>query len=200
MTTQVVLAEDRDLGVLSNLLAGAFFDLAPSSWLIAEETARREIFPGYFRIFLENGFANGHVYTTPDWSGAAIWLPAGTEGPESPLGYHQRLVAATAPWTSRFLAFDTALEARHPAGQAHHHLALLGVRPGRQGQGTGTALLQAHHRELDDDGTPAYLEASSPASRKLYLRHGYQDLGPPIALPGGPSLYPMWREPKGRAG
>jgi GNAT superfamily N-acetyltransferase len=195
--TDVVIAEDCDLDVLCDLMAEAFFDLSPSAWLIADETARREIFPSYFRIFLENGFANGYVDTTIGWAGAAVWLPVGTEPPRPPLGYHQRLTAATAPWTSRFIAFDAVLEARHPVGKAHHHLALLGVRPGRQGRGIGTALLEAHHHQLDTDGLPAYLEASSPGSRKLYLRHGYADLEPPIPLPGGPSLYPMWREPKG---
>jgi GNAT superfamily N-acetyltransferase len=129
----------------------------------------------------------------------AVWLPVGTDGPKLPLGYHQRLMAATEPWISRFMVFDAALEARYPVGEAHHHLALLGVRPERQGRGIGTALLEAHHQQLDEDGLPAYLEASCAASRRLYLRHAYTDLGPPIPLPGGPSLFPMWREPRGGA-
>ena len=84
---------------------------------------------------------------------------------------------------------------RHPAGPAHSHLAILGVRPDRQRQGLGTALLLARHRVLDRDGTPGYLEAADWATRRLYQRHGYADLGQPIQLPGGPMMYPMWREP-----
>jgi hypothetical protein len=38
---------------------------------------------------------------------------------------------------------------------------------------------------------PAYLEATSPDSRRLYHRHGYTDLGR-IDLPDGPSLWRMW--------
>jgi hypothetical protein len=47
---------------------------------------------------------------------------------------------------------------------------------------------------------PAYLEASSPRARDLYLRHGYT-LRPdaPFRLPGGPPLWGMWREPAGTA-
>lgn len=45
-------------------------------------------------------------------------------------------------------------------------------------------------------GVSAYLEASSDRSRRLYERHGCTDLGPPIGLPDGPTLRPMWRDPR----
>jgi GNAT superfamily N-acetyltransferase len=79
----------------------------------------------------------------------------------------------------------------------HQYLAILAVRPGCQGRGIGTALLNARHRDLDRDGVPAYLEASSPRARDLYLRHGYTlRPGGPFRLPeGGPPMWPMWREP-----
>jgi GNAT superfamily N-acetyltransferase len=151
----------------------------------------------YFAIFVEHALSAGVVQTTPDRTAVALWLPVtepGSDGP--PPDYDARLSAATSPWTDRFRAFDQALEAGHPASPAHHHLAILAVRPGRQGQGTGTRLLEAYHRELDEAGAPAYLEASDPRSRHLYLRHGYVDLDEPIQLPGGPAMYPMWRTPR----
>jgi GNAT superfamily N-acetyltransferase len=75
---------------------------------------------------------------------------------------------------------------------------LLAVRPGQQGQGTGSMLLAAHHAALDRDRIPAYLEAASQRSRDLYLRHGYQPWpGAPYHLPGGgPPMWPMWRDPQ----
>jgi hypothetical protein len=74
------------------------------------------------------------------------------------------------------------------------------VRPDRQGVGTGTALLRAYHQILDHDaGAPAYLEAADLRTRDVYLRHGYADHGPPIQLPDGPLMYPMWRECKCKA-
>ena len=73
------------------------------------------------------------------------------------------------------------------------------MRPGRQGQGTGTALLRSYHERLDRDaGAPAYLEAADLRTRRMYRRHGYTDLGPPIQLPDGPLMYPMWREGRSR--
>ena len=42
---------------------------------------------------------------------------------------------------------------------------------------------------------PAYLNAGSPRSRDLYLRHGFE-VTEEFRLPeGGPPLWRMWREP-----
>jgi GNAT superfamily N-acetyltransferase len=193
---QVVRASAADLDALSQVIADAFHPLAPSRWLIADPAARRAILHAYFRIHAEHAITAGVIHTTPDRAAAALWLPTGPGTPGEPPGYAARLAAATAPWTGRFQTFDTALDARHLARVAHHHLALLAVRPDRQGQGTGTALLRAHHQALDRDGIPAYLEASDLRTRRIYLRHGYADHGPPICLPAGPMMYPMMREPR----
>ena len=191
----VVRADHADADVLSRLIAEAFCDLAPSQWLIADPAARRRIFPGYFRIYVEHTLASGFVHTTADRAAVALWMPAGQDPPD---GYDERLAAATGHRARRFLAFDAALDHHHPADIPHQHLAILAVRPDRQGQGTGTALLRARHTALDRAGTPAYLEASSPRSRDLYLRHGYVTRpGAPFHLPdGGPPMWPMWREPR----
>lgn len=200
----VIHADEADAVALSQVIADAFLDLPPSWWLIADQAVRRRVFPEYFRIFVEAALADGIVQTTRDRAAVAIWLPSGSgepspsDGPSAePAGYLTRLTAITQPWTSRFLAFDTAIESRHPAEPAHHHLAFLAVRQDRQGLGIGSALLLAHHEFLDQRARlPAYLEASAPRSRDFYLRHGYSDLGPPNYLPdGGPPMYPMWRDP-----
>ncbi len=193
--TEIVTATRADIDTLSRVIADAFFDLPPSPWLIADETERRRIFPGYFAIYVGLALTAGTVETTPDRNAAALWIPVGREPPEMPDGYPARLLAATTPWTPRFTAFDTALERAHPSEAAHHHLAILAVRPACQGQGAGTALLNAHHRILDKARLPAYLEASNRRNHDLYLRHGYADHGSPIRLPGGPAMYPMWRDP-----
>jgi GNAT superfamily N-acetyltransferase len=77
---------------------------------------------------------------------------------------------------------------------------MLAVSPGRQGQGTGTALLRAYHQMLDKARVPAYLEASDLRTRQFYLRHGYTDHGRPVQLPDGPLMYPLWRQGRPTAG
>ncbi|HEY5986871.1 MAG TPA: GNAT family N-acetyltransferase [Streptosporangiaceae bacterium] len=189
----VIPAGPGDVDALSHVIAEAFHPLAPSQWLIPDDAARRCIFPGYFRIFVEHARAEGLVHTTPGRDAAALWIPVGPGGPAPPASYPERLAAATGAWVHRCRAFDAALDSRHPAGFPHCHLAMLAVRPGKQGQGTGTALLRAHHHTLDEQGMAAYLEASDMRTRQFYLRHGYSDHGAPVQLPGGPCMYPMVR-------
>lgn len=190
----VVRAEERDLEVLSQVTADAFHDLAVSQWLIPDGEARRAIFPGYFQILIQHALDIGLVYTTEQRTAAALWLPA--TGPASPGGYAGQLADTTGPYLNRFLAFDEELTRHHPAGLLHHHLAILAVRPDRQGQGIGTSLLDAHHAILDAKGIAAYLEASDQRNHGLYQGHGYTDHGQLIELPGGPVMHPMMREPR----
>jgi len=124
----VIRAGAPDLDVLSQVIASAFHDLAPSRWVIGDPAGRRQVFPGYFRLHLEHALARGVVHTTPGRTAAALWIPASADATGPPDGYDARLAAATSLWTSRFRAFDAALDHHHPAGTAHWHLAILAVR------------------------------------------------------------------------
>lgn len=193
---EVIRASDADASRLSQVIADAFIDLPPSRWLISDPVARRDVFPGYFLIFVEHALASGAVYTTGDRSAVALWHFVGEGHEGGPADYEARLAALTGPWTDRFIAFDAALDRCHPVGLPHHYLAMIAVRPDRQGAGTGAGLLRSHHQEIDRrGGAPAYLEASSERVRSLYLRHGYaQRPDSPFYLPdGGPPMWPMWR-------
>jgi len=189
---QIVRASDSDTGVLAAVIAEAFFGLQVCHWLIPDAAARRAAFPGFFQLYVEHALADGIVHTTADRAAVALWIP-GTGPAAPPEDYPQRLAALTGPHLANFQAFDQALDRHHPAGVSHHHLAILAVRPDRQGQGIGTALLRAHHATLDGTGTPAYLEASSRRSRVLYAREGYADHGLPFTPGGAAPMWPMWR-------
>jgi len=154
---RIVRAHGADIETLSHLIADAFFSLAPCQWLIPDAAARRGILPAYFRLYVEHAMADGHVDTTPARDAAALWIPTGAQPPAPPAGYHEYLASIAGPWAARFAVFDTELDAHHLTGTEHHHLAILAVRPGRQGRGIGTALLNAHHAVLDEENTVAYL-------------------------------------------
>lgn len=47
----------------------------------------------------------------------------------------------------------------------------------------------------DAEHAPAYLESSNPANIGYYQRFGFEVTGE-IVLPDGPSLWPMWRQPR----
>ena len=194
---EIVRAGKADIGVLSQVIADAFFALAVCRWLIPDGATRRAAFPGFFQLYVEHAIQDGLIETTPDRAAAALWIP-GTGPGELPGSYTERLAAITGQYFTNFLAFDEQLETHHPAGTFHEHLAIMAVRPDRQGQGIGTALLHARHTVLEDQGVPAYLEASDDRTRRIYLDHGYADYGTPIEFAEGVRMYPMWREPRTR--
>ena len=84
----------------------------------------------------------------------------------------------------------------HPSDRAHAYLWMIAVAPERQGEGLGSALMTAVLDRCDREGLPAYLEASSARSRALYERLGFALMGGPLDLADGPSMWPMWREPR----
>ena len=64
------------------------------------------------------------------------------------------------------------MESGHPT-VPHYYLDSLGVEPEWQGRGLGSALMQPVLARCDLERMPAYLNAGSPRSRDLYLRHGF---------------------------
>jgi GNAT superfamily N-acetyltransferase len=198
--TAIRRATPDDATMVAELVAAAFAPLDAVAWLVPDEAVRSRIMTANFRIFVDHAIEHGHIDviddSVPSPNGgdpaAAVWFPRTGPLPEPP-DYERRLAAACGPWTSRFEVLDELFEENHPA-EPHHHLALLAVRPDRQGAGLGSALLRHHHATLDGSGTAAYLEASSTGSRDLYLRHGYEPREP-FTLPDGTPFWPMWRPP-----
>lgn len=155
------------------------------------------MFPPYCRLHVEQALHRGLVEVTRDRLAVALWFSVSPAGMPALERYDERLADIAGPYAERFRMFDAVTGDRHPHRVQHEYLGILAVHPDHQQQGRGSALLRHHHRSLDH-GTPpmpVYLEANDLRARALYLKHGYHDLGQPIELPDGPSLYPMWRSP-----
>jgi GNAT superfamily N-acetyltransferase len=120
-----------------------------------------------------------------------VWSPPGA-------GDDEEMVPALAEVSGEYAEtlFEAVelMEEKHPT-EPHHYLFLLGTRPEWQSRGIGSALMRPVLEVCDKDGLPAYLEATCERNVQLYLRHGFEVTGT-IPLRDGPSLTPMWREPR----
>jgi GNAT superfamily N-acetyltransferase len=190
----IVRAGEQDARAIASVIARAFHPLPAGPWLVPDPAERIRVFPAYFRILVEHAIRHGQVYVGAGGDAVAVWFPP-TDVPQDPEDYDARVAALVGAHVDRFRTFDALMAKVHPH-QPHHYLAFLAVVPERQREGLGTALLRHRLARLDAAREPAYLEAGDENSRRLYLREGFVPHQAPYTLPGGPSLYPLWRDPR----
>ncbi len=193
------LATAADIDGMAGALALAFEDDPLMRWLFGSEPPRPVRFATPF--FAREGarhLRHGHVYTIDGTPGAAYWEPPGHWKTQV------RDVLRLAPLMVRGMGGRTMsalrglgrMETIH--GQQppeHYYLAVLGTRPDRQGAGLGSALLAPVLERCDSEGIGAYLESSKEANIPFYRRHGFEVVGE-VQFPSGPTVFPMWRDPR----
>ena len=184
---------------LAQALASAFEDDPVIAWIFPDQHRRGHVLPAFMEFRLRQlAFPHDQVWMTVDGAAAAVWLPPPGRW-QLPLPQRLRLLPALV----RFLGLRTAsilaglerMEARHPQDRAHWYLFILGTEQAAQGRGLGSALLAHMLERVDADGLAAYLESSSERNLALYGRHGFE-VTSEVTIPGGPMIWPMWREPR----
>jgi GNAT superfamily N-acetyltransferase len=193
-TIEVRRAAGADLPALGRSLAAAFHDDPVLGWIVPDADRRRERFPALFAAFGEAFLLHDETYVTADGAGAALWSPPGVEPiiPAHEEVFIGRLTEILEADTERAGQYPEVADTHHPV-EPCFYLQFVGVEPGRQGRGTGSRLLSGVLTRCDEQGTPAYLEATSPDNRRLYERHGFETVDE-LVLPDGPPIWTMWRE------
>jgi GNAT superfamily N-acetyltransferase len=187
-----------DVPRLAVVLGRAFDSDPPMRWFLRDEERRIELARQMFDVMLRTvHISRDACYTTDDVAGGALWVPPG----RWTLGLLQQL--RLLPGMIRVFGRDlpraqrglSAMDSGHPR-RPHWYLDSLGVEPEHQGRGIGSALMQPVLERCDRERMPAYLNAGSPRSRDLYMRHGFK-VTEEFRLPEqGPPLWRMWREPR----
>ncbi|MXM68370.1 GNAT family N-acetyltransferase [Streptomyces sp. HUCO-GS316] len=201
MGVSIRTAGEGDRELVVRLLDQAFQDDPVSRWVFRGEEYRRSTHHKLMAAFTEIVLAEGRIDVTEDGTACALWLsmPAADGGDEHADDDGPAQVrAAVDPDNDRVELIGRLTAGIHPSDRAHAYLWMIGVAPGRQGEGLGTALLESALERCDRDGLPAYLEASNARSRMLYERLGFALTDRPLDLPDGPRMWPMWREPQAR--
>jgi GNAT superfamily N-acetyltransferase len=182
--------------VLVPLIDEAFRSDPVSCWVFPDPAERRRLHGPFLGVFLDMALTAGWVDMTEVGAAAALWLDVPVGGPQGNDDAPARMLEIAGPNGDRVKQVGLRTGAVHPYDRAHAYLMLIAVTSQRQGQGLGAALIAPVLERCDRDGIPAYLEASSARSRRLYERLGFSFTGAAVELPGGPLMWPMWREPR----
>ncbi len=181
--------------MLADVLARSFLDDPIMEWLVPDDANRyRRLLP-FYRAELGVARRCGRVLTDTDVSGTALWYPPGRwrQPTIEVLRSAPRIVRSLGRRLSRGLQLIREVDAAHPR-EPHWYLAILGTHPDRQGRGVGAAVITAITDRCDREETPAYLESSKAENIPYYERFGFW-VRSEVAVPGGPTLWTMWRDP-----
>ncbi len=193
-------AREADIGTVGRILAAAFDDDPVLNWFVRQDERHGEAMELLLRGGAERAVrAHGECYLLDDERGAAVWQPPGYEGPPPAPGDRERLaseICNTPEGRQRFAQFAELMAEHHPTEPPNFYLGAIGVLPAVQRGGLGSLLIRAVLDRCDREGIPASLISTRERNLLLYERHGFA-VRARVELPdGGPSLWPMWREPR----
>jgi GNAT superfamily N-acetyltransferase len=193
-------ATSADVKKLAVVLARAFHEDPPLIWLLPDPARRPGRVTRMFATVIGiESLRYGGVEVACDGEkilGGAIWLPPGHWQP----GFREQLRAvpsharALASAWGRAARYGHALEDAHPR-EPHWYLKAIGVDPAWQGRGVASLLLRSRLNRCDQDGQPAYLEASKPDGVALYEHFSFRRTGNLDMPEGAPVITAMWRDP-----
>ncbi len=189
-TSSITTATAADAEHAIATLVLAFSSDPPSRWAWPDPRQYLTSFPDFVKGLGGRAFEHGTAYCLRGYAGAALWLPPGVHPDEEALVELIKRTIAAEDQEAMFAVVEQ-MGRYHPA-EPHWYLPFIGVDPGQQRKGYGSALLRHALVACDRDGTPAYLESTSPESVPLYRRHGFEVVGT-IQVGASPPIFPMVR-------
>ncbi len=191
------VAAAQDVQRLKAVMAEAFFEDPVLTWLMPNDTKRPTRLRRFFAIELRHmALARGRIWTTKDRVGAALSMPPGSW--RAPLRATLLEGTAFGTYVPRAARLGAAMERRHPR-EPHYYVRDVGVLPDMRGKGLGSALMRPTLDRCDQEGLPAYLEASSERNAALYERLGFR-VTEELRVADSPPLRLMLRLPRPKDG
>ncbi|MGY2008080.1 GNAT family N-acetyltransferase [Nocardia gipuzkoensis] len=199
ITTRQAGAEDRDALIEAFGIASA--DEVVTAWVLEgqpEGGLRTAFVPGLVDRALRDdeiwvAGAGAEIWSMSIWQHVTSVERFAAEAAET------RTMAQQAPGVrvlQRLRIVTDLLAREHPREFPHRYLQVIVTMPEHRGKGAGAAILADRLKAASEAGVPAFLEASTERSARLYRRCGFAATGTTHTLPeNGPSLIPMWFRP-----
>jgi GNAT superfamily N-acetyltransferase len=183
---------------MAGLMARSFAADPMLVHLLPDAASRPARLAEMFRVGLERLYLrHEQCYVIGDFLGGVIWLPPGTHPP--PFWRQLALLPDFARvfghlrWPRAFLDIER-MESLHPRQPPHWYLPFLGIEPSVQGQGLSGPLIRHALDICDAQKLPAYAETSVARNVRHWARFGFNVVRE-RAIPHGPHLWAIWREP-----
>lgn len=190
-----------DIRPLARTLGRAFHDDPVMKWMLPDDGRRPKGLARMFATMTRHHFMAGggvEVACSPDGIGAAaLWDPPGgwKQSSREEFLMMPSFMLAMGRGAVRGRQIGELMKKHHPE-EPHWYLGVIGSDPTVRGGGFGRALMQSRLDRVDAEHAPAYLESSNPDNIPYYQRFGFEVTGE-INLPdGGPTMWPMWRDPR----
>ncbi|MBF6219212.1 GNAT family N-acetyltransferase [Nocardia abscessus] len=199
ITTRQAGAEDRDALIEAFGIASA--DEVVTTWVLEgqpEGGLRTAFVPGLVERALRDdeiwvAGAGAEIWSMSIWQHVTSVERFAAEAAET------RTMAQRAPDVrvlQRLRIVTDLLAREHPREFPHRYLQVIVTVPEHRGEGAGAAILADRLKAASEAGVPAFLEASTERSARLYRRCGFAVTGTTHTLPeNGPTLIPMWFRP-----
>lgn len=167
-----------DLRAMARVLTRSFFHDPFYQFVFRNEKQRARKLAWLLRCFLRYGLLYGQVTALEGLRGAAIWL-----GPDHPiydfskllwLGVYQSIFRLDTTDFIRINSINRRFERWHEQEEPrHYYLMVIGIEPGHQRQGLGSALLRPLLQQADEQKLPCYLETMREDNLAFYRKFGF---------------------------
>ena len=194
-------AHRADVKELAYVLGRAFFDDPVMSWILPDPGRRAKGLPILFAALARHRYlAGGGAEVSadgPSVAAATLWAPPAQWSAYQSVGLRMipALLRVFGSESARGRQVAQLMKRHHPAGP-HWYLAVIGSDPTYRAQGYGHALMRSGLDRVDAEHAAAYLESTNPDNVPYYERFGFEVTGEVEIPGGGPTIWPMWREPR----
>jgi GNAT superfamily N-acetyltransferase len=201
MQREPVLLEAFELDRAGALLARSFHDDPLLVHVLPDSDDRARRTPAYFTTLLRLTHAVGEVYRlAPGFEAVAAWHRSSTphEMPEhTTTGFDDLPAQLGEEAFAQVLTAVRFIERFHEeaAQRLHWFLQFIGVEPGQQGRGLGTALLQPLLVKADSEGLECYLWTLLKRNLAFYSKHDFAVVVEEIEPSSGLRFWGLLRSP-----